>query len=389
MSSTGGIWQSQSQTATGGQASANATGGQVNIGVSTPNPPPSTTGSGSTILTNAPQKGQVYPLAKGIQIRTGAGFGFPSTIPAVWGAAVPEDKWLVLILNDPESPQCVDGWEWWNVDRGAVDHFGGTGWAAIRQLQCSQGSQPPAAAGGPSTDTGYVLGNGIRAKYNAFKGSVGPLGDLKSNEFDAAKSPTGIRGRVARFSRGSIYWSAEYGAHAIYDQWGNLYEDLGGTGSWLGFPTSDLEIRDGKIAIQFEGGYIAFDGLNYRTYRTLDVPPPDLSSPPEAAASGQLANGGGNGLLVVAWDDLVRMYPDLHQRYDELKPWIQSAYIAVRGGQCVAPMVPLVAVAAAPGGGGLAVYGLVTNMSYNPGCQILFQEAEKQLLGVNTILPRW
>lgn len=332
-----------------------------------------------------PQKGQVFGLSKGTQIHTGPGLSFPSTIPQVpWGSVVPEDNWQVLIQDDPSSPQCVDGWRWWNIDRGAVDHVGGTGWAAIDQ--CTTAPQPTHTP----QPREYILGAGILAKYQSMGGPSGPLGAARSDEFDAAPSPNGTTGRVVRFTRGSIYWSAEYGAHAIYDEWGSLYEGLEGTGGWLGFPTGDLEVRGGRIAIQFENGYIAFDSVGYRAYRPVDIPPSDLSSPPEAANSEQLADSRGTGLLVVGWDDLARAYPDLHQRYDELKPWIQGAYIAARGGQCVAPMVPLVAVAAAPGGGGLAVYGLVTNLSYNKGCQFLYREAEKQLLGVNTsFLPGW
>lgn len=88
-----------------------------------------------------PVKGQLYPLQRGTQIRTGPGLSYPSTIPTEWGSAVPEDNWWVLVL---QGPVCADGWEWWNVDRGAIDHVGGTGWAAIKQgCRMLPQSRPP------------------------------------------------------------------------------------------------------------------------------------------------------------------------------------------------------------------------------------------------------
>lgn len=73
-------------------------------------------------------------MPQGTQIRTGPGLSFKSTIPAQWGSAVPVQGWAVKIIGGPE---CADGWEWWNTDRGAVDGSGGTGWAAIGPAQCA------------------------------------------------------------------------------------------------------------------------------------------------------------------------------------------------------------------------------------------------------------
>lgn len=99
-----------------------------------PSPPPGGTQTGG------PQTGQIFGLNKGTQIRTGPGFQYPSTIPAQWGSAVPEDNWMVFIT---EGPICSDGWNWWNIDRRAAgDPNGGTGWAAISQ-GCSSPAQPP------------------------------------------------------------------------------------------------------------------------------------------------------------------------------------------------------------------------------------------------------
>lgn len=69
----------------------------------------------------------------------------------------------------------------------------------------------------------------------------------------------------------TIYMSAAHGAYCV--GWGNgtLYERLGATGSWLGFPTSDEERRTGARgpSIQtFEGGAIYYTD----THDSVTVP---------------------------------------------------------------------------------------------------------------------
>ncbi|GEM_PF-7061629 len=105
----------------------------------------------SDSTTTPPAGGQMLGLARGTQIRTGPGFGYPSTIPAQWGSAVPEDNWLVVVRG---GPVCREGWEWLDVDRGAAgDPHGGTGWAAIRPCSSSsnQTSTTPESTNGTTT----------------------------------------------------------------------------------------------------------------------------------------------------------------------------------------------------------------------------------------------
>ncbi|MGI8553579.1 MAG: LGFP repeat-containing protein [Dehalococcoidia bacterium] len=119
----------------------------------------------------------------------------------------------------------------------------------------STASSPPPA--------GFYLGPGILAEYNRMSGAVGPLGPATSSEFTASSSVFGTQGTVARFSNGSIYWSAQNGAHETFGAIGQAYEALGGSGGLLGYPRSDELVaapspqgtNDGRVQ-RFEGGSI-------------------------------------------------------------------------------------------------------------------------------------
>jgi hypothetical protein len=219
----------------------------------------------SAPASGCPQRGQVCGLARGVQVRTGSGFSFPSTIPAPWNG-VPEDNWLVLIQNDPSSPRCADGWEWWNIDRGAVDHVGGTGWAAIRQKDCGTSVGPPGPPPPPPPagcrDGNLVPGGAIEAKWCSFRGSSSFLGEVTLGERDAAPSPYGTKGVYAAFRGGHINWSGPYGAFALYGAIDGLNLEMAGSSSWLGFPKSDEYDWNGGRRQDFEGGYIYWDGTS-------------------------------------------------------------------------------------------------------------------------------
>ncbi|GAB1820605.1 TIR domain-containing protein [Herbidospora sp. RD11066] len=114
-------------------------------------------------------------------------------------------------------------------------------------------------------------------------GVVGRLGFPVSGEVDAAESPYGAVGRLQRFEYrqdyssdihgkwaeaegrpggGTVYRSEAHGVHSVIAAIGSRYERLGGTASWLGFPTSGE--TDGRESPdepwccfqRFEGGMI-------------------------------------------------------------------------------------------------------------------------------------
>jgi uncharacterized protein with LGFP repeats len=84
-----------------------------------------------------------------------------------------------------------------------------------------------------------------------------------SDEADSEISPYGTAGRTQRFrSQGAVdvivYSSDSRGIHCVNPKMGALYNSLGGSGSWLGFPISDdVFLADDAIHWQnFEGGSI-------------------------------------------------------------------------------------------------------------------------------------
>ena len=120
--------------------------------------------------------------------------------------------------------------------------------------------------------------------HDSHGGVTSPRGFPVSPQLEAKESPYGTTGYLQRFEGtwdypgdivdhwldgegpgGATIYSSE--AHGIYCVgWGNglLYERLGGTGSWLGFPKSDeTDARTSKdepwcTAQEFEGGTIFF-----------------------------------------------------------------------------------------------------------------------------------
>jgi uncharacterized protein with LGFP repeats len=130
-----------------------------------------------------------------------------------------------------------------------------------------------------------IVPSPIAEHHDAHGGVTGPLGFPVSPELTAAESPNGTAGRFQRFeairdyprdivdhwsdAKGpggvTIYISEAHGAHCV--GWGNgrLYEKLGGTKSWLGFPSSDeilINTSGGELrpTIQeFEGGSIYYN----------------------------------------------------------------------------------------------------------------------------------
>jgi hypothetical protein len=79
---------------------------------------------------------------------------------------------------------------------------------------------------------------------------------------DESPTPDGV-GRFNHFQGGSIYWTAQTGAHTIYGDIFGKWADLGHENSFLGYPVTDeLDAPDGEDDFRaFQNGrYSAFQG---------------------------------------------------------------------------------------------------------------------------------
>lgn len=84
------------------------------------------------------------------------------------------------------------------------------------------------------------------------------IGSCVNNEYDHS------RGKAEDFRNGTVYWSAETGAHALFGAINAKYASLDGANGWLGFPkTGERTTPDGK------GRYVHFEfGSIYWTPET-------------------------------------------------------------------------------------------------------------------------
>jgi hypothetical protein len=122
----------------------------------------------------------------------------------------------------------------------------------------------PVGGGGGGNACGHTLGSGIYNKWQQLGGENGLLGCAASDEAEAGASPQGTTGRYAFFNKdvngGLIVWhrtGPRAGqAFEVHGCMFNLYQSLGGTGSWLGFPVSDEYDVPGGRRSDFENGYI-------------------------------------------------------------------------------------------------------------------------------------
>ncbi|MEA5520458.1 S8 family serine peptidase, partial [Limnoraphis robusta] len=101
---------------------------------------------------------------------------------------------------------------------------------------------------------GWLLGN-----------STGPIAG-------AGNSPQGTSGLWQSYSAGTIHWTPQYGAVALWLDLQREYNDLGGSGSWLGFPTRREYDWNGGKRTDFEGGYIYWDGQRAKAYHSWEMP---------------------------------------------------------------------------------------------------------------------
>ena len=127
-------------------------------------------------------------------------------------------------------PSGVHDWPYWQFEMGqAWPHIAGA-------LNLSQSDR-----GADCTPVGAIA--------EATKGGV--IGNCVNNEYDVAG------GKGQDFTNGRAFWSPNTGAQALYGRIGTVYTELGGPGSWLGFPTStERGLANGGRFVTFEHGNI-------------------------------------------------------------------------------------------------------------------------------------
>ncbi|RFP61766.1 MAG: DUF4114 domain-containing protein [Limnothrix sp. CACIAM 69d] len=108
------------------------------------------------------------------------------------------------------------------------------------------------------------------------------LGNPTSDYFPASRSPQGTTGYFRYYENGTIHWSPQYGAVAL---WLDLNREYGAYGSpngsagWLGYPTRREYPWNGGMRTDFEGGYIFWDGQRARAVRTSNPAPTPAPAP--------------------------------------------------------------------------------------------------------------
>ena len=127
---------------------------------------------------------------------------------------------------------------------------------------------------------GTVLGAALFDKWIQMGGENGKLGCPTTAETEAPASPQGSTGRWIQFAKGDGGYLIEHTrppndgglvkpvplAGQVFEVSGcmfKIYSSLGGTSSWLGFPTSDGRETDTGARQDFEGGYIVWDRKTY------------------------------------------------------------------------------------------------------------------------------
>ncbi len=115
-----------------------------------------------------------------------------------------------------------------------------------------------------------LLGPNLYAKWMEMGGEAGKLGCPVTDETDAERSPAGTTGRMAEFRKGDggyliLHGSGRFSetAFEVSGCMFKIYASLGGTKSWLGFPTGDEYAASPGARQEFEGGYILWDQRTY------------------------------------------------------------------------------------------------------------------------------
>ncbi|WP_278263164.1 esterase [Nocardia sp. AG03] len=116
------------------------------------------------------------------------------------------------------------------------------------------------AAAGESTtistpDGDITVSGEVYKKYVAVGGATSPLGVPEEAQ---ESGPNG--GEYQDFEGGTIYWSSDSGAHIVWGDIREAWEENGGANGTLGYPTSDEKDIPGGKQSDFTGGTITWVG---------------------------------------------------------------------------------------------------------------------------------
>ncbi|AWN22557.1 S-layer protein [Deinococcus irradiatisoli] len=93
------------------------------------------------------------------------------------------------------------------------------------------------------------------------------LGWAAGDEKIIPRNLYGTSGLYGFFQTGALYSTENYGTFWLTGDLLKKYQGLGGSGSFLGFPTRDQFLMNGGWAGDFEGGSIRFQNGTYKVYR--------------------------------------------------------------------------------------------------------------------------
>ncbi|AKB20015.1 PKD domain-containing protein [Methanosarcina sp. WWM596] len=190
----------------------------------------------------------------------------PSTITVGQGATTPEITQKFIETCDRNGGLSVLG----NPTTEVHSAFG---------FEVQDFPEMPATAGGvimynPNNNTAYFIHGAIWDKYYAYPdANKTRLGHIASDEKVAAVSPTGTVGKYSEFENGRIHWISDKDGENVghlqrgesfvtYGELDELYTEMKGTYSDLGFPIADqITNAEGHDYCEFEGGKIQWSDI--------------------------------------------------------------------------------------------------------------------------------
>lgn len=120
----------------------------------------------------------------------------------------------------------------------------------------------------------YAVHGAILKRYlelaNAESGGTKPptrLGWAAGDEKIIPGNSFGTNGLYGFFQNGALYSTEKYGTFWLQGAVLKTYQGLGGSGSFLGFPTRDQFLLNGAWAADFEGGTIRTVNGAAKVYR--------------------------------------------------------------------------------------------------------------------------
>ena len=93
------------------------------------------------------------------------------------------------------------------------------------------------------------------------------LGWAAGDEKVIPRNSFGTSGLYGFFQNGALYGTEKYGTFWLTGQILKTYQGLGGSGSFLGFPTRDQYLLNGAWAADFEGGTLRTVNGAVKAYR--------------------------------------------------------------------------------------------------------------------------